>query len=279
MDIIESMLSRHPRGNDTEVTNAFRETMQEIALAGLQRAGFFEKAAFYGGTCLRIFHGLPRYSEDLDFSLLKANKLFSFEPYFEKLRQEFQSLGFEVEITEKQKTSVTDIASAFLKKTSSRYDLKINGQKVLKIKFEVDTDPPIGFSIEQKLVLQPYPFYVKCFALPDLFAGKAHALLFRQWQNRIKGRDWYDFEWYVRKGVSLNRQHLAIRAKQSGHWDSENMSKQDLAKLFTDRIQIIDPKLAREDVMRFIKNPNDLDIWSQAYFQDLANAMVENSVG
>jgi predicted nucleotidyltransferase component of viral defense system len=279
MDIIESMLSRHPRGNDTEVTNAFRETMQEIALAGLQRAGFFEKAAFYGGTCLRIFHGLPRYSEDLDFSLLKANKLFSFEPYFEKLKQEFQSLGFEVEITEKQKTSVTDIASAFLKKTSSRYDLKINGQKVLKIKFEVDTDPPIGFSIEQKLVLQPYPFYVKCFALPDLFAGKAHALLFRQWQNRIKGRDWYDFEWYVRKGVSLNRQHLAIRAKQSGHWDSENMSKQDLAKLFTDRIQIIDPKLAREDVMRFIKNPNDLDIWSQAYFQDLANAMVENSVG
>jgi predicted nucleotidyltransferase component of viral defense system len=253
--------------------------MQEIALAGLQRAGFFEKAAFYGGTCLRIFHGLPRYSEDLDFSLLKANKLFSFEPYFEKLKQEFQSLGFEVEITEKQKTSVTDIASAFLKKTSSRYDLKINGQKVLKIKFEVDTDPPIGFSIEQKLVLQPYPFYVKCFALPDLFAGKAHALLFRQWQNRIKGRDWYDFEWYVRKGVSLNRQHLAIRAKQSGHWDSENMSKQDLAKLFTDRIQIIDPKLAREDVMRFIKNPNDLDIWSQAYFQDLANAMVENSVG
>ena len=210
MDIIESMLSRHPRGNDLEVTNALRETMQEIALAGLQRAGFFEKAAFYGGTCLRIFHGLPRYSEDLDFSLLKANKLFSFEPYFQKLKQEFQSLGFEVEITEKQKTSVTDIASAFLKKTSSRYDLKINGQKVLKIKFEVDTDPPIGFSVEQKLLLQPYPFYVKCFSLSDLFAGKAHALLFRQWQNRIKGRDWYDFEWYVRKGVSLNRHHLAI---------------------------------------------------------------------
>jgi predicted nucleotidyltransferase component of viral defense system len=279
MDIIESMLSRHPRGNDLEVTNALRETMQEIALAGLQRAGFFEKAAFYGGTCLRIFHGLPRYSEDLDFSLLKANKLFSFEPYFQKLKQEFQSLGFEVEITEKQKTSVTDIASAFLKKTSSRYDLKINGQKVLKIKFEVDTDPPIGFSVEQKLLLQPYPFYVKCFSLSDLFAGKAHALLFRQWQNRIKGRDWYDFEWYVRKGVSLNRHHLAIRAQQSGHWNSEVMSKQDLAKLFADRIQVIDPKLARDDVMRFIKNPKDLDIWSQSYFQDLANAMVENSVG
>jgi predicted nucleotidyltransferase component of viral defense system len=279
MDIIESMLSRHPRGNDREVTNALRETMQEIALAGLQRAGFFEKAAFYGGTCLRIFHGLPRYSEDLDFSLLKPNKLFSFEPYFEKLKQEFQSLGFEVEITEKQKTSVTDIASAFLKKTSSRYDLKINGQKVLKIKFEVDTDPPTGFSVEQKLVLQPYSFYVKCFALPDLFAGKAHALLFRQWQNRIKGRDWYDFEWYVRKGISLNRQHLASRAQQSGHWDSEIMSKQNLAKLLTDRIQVIDPKLARDDVMRFIKNPKDLDIWSQSYFQDLANTMVENSVG
>lgn len=278
MEIIESMLGRYPQGNDLDNTNALREVMQEIALAGLQRAGFFEKAAFYGGTCLRIFHGLPRYSEDLDFSLLKSDQKFSLKPYFEKLTEEFQSYGFEVEITEKNKTAVTDIASAFLKKTASRYDIKINQKKILKIKFEVDTDPPLGFVTEQKLLLQPYSFYVNCFSLPDLFAGKVHALLFRQWQNRIKGRDWYDFEWYMRKGTPLNRQHLAIRANQSEHWPKTTIEKQELEKMFIERIEIVDINSAREDVIRFIKNPNELDIWSKDYFRDLASKVVENSM-
>ena len=277
MEIIESMLARYQQGSDLDNTNALREVMQEIALAGLQRAGFFEKAAFYGGTCLRIFHGLPRYSEDLDFSLLKSDKDFSLKPFFAKLVEEFQSYGFEVEITEKNKTAVTDIASAFLKKTVSRYDIKINQKKILKIKFEVDTDPPLGFMTEQKLLLQPYSFYVNCFSLPDLFAGKAHALLFRQWQNRIKGRDWYDFEWYMRKATPLNRQHLAIRAHQSGHWPKTTIDKQELKKLFHDRIEIVDIDSARDDVIRFIKNSNELDIWSKDYFHDLATKIVESS--
>ena len=138
--VVEQMLSRYPRETDTQTAHAMREVMQEIALAGLNRGGFFEKAAFYGGTCLRIFHGLPRFSEDLDFSLLSADPAFRLTPYFGALLQEFAALGFEVEITEKQKTAVTDIASAFLKKSSSLYDIKINGQKTLKIKFEVDTE-------------------------------------------------------------------------------------------------------------------------------------------
>jgi len=278
VDIVEEMLSRYPRETEAEKTNALREVMQAIALAGLQRGGFFEKAAFYGGTCLRIFHGLPRYSEDLDFSLLNPDKNFRLSPYFEKLIEEFAALGFDVEISEKIKTADTDIASAFLKQSASRYDISIRSQKTLKIKFEVDTDPPLGFATEQKLLLQPYSFYVNCFGLPDLFAGKVHELLFRQWKNRIKGRDWYDFEWYVRKGVPLNRQHLAIRAKQSGHWpEAGAMTAEQLAALLHDRIEMIDLDSARADVDRFIKSPEQLAIWSKRYFHELADQAVEKS--
>jgi len=278
MDIVDEMLSRFPRETEAEKNNALREVMQEIALAGLQRAGFFEKAAFYGGTCLRIFHGLPRYSEDLDFSLLAADKDFRLSPYFDKLIEAFAALGFDVEISEKFKTADTDIASAFLKKSASRYDISIRSQKTLKIKFEVDTDPPLGFATEQKLLLQPYSLYVNCFGLSDLFAGKVHALLFRQWKNRIKGRDWYDFEWYVRKGVPLNRQHLAIRATQSGHWpEAAEMTAAQLADLLHDRIEKIDLVSARADVDRFIKSPEQLAIWSKNYFHDLADRAVQQS--
>lgn len=277
MGIVDEMLSRYPRETEAEETNALREVMQEIALAGLQRAGFFEKAAFYGGTCLRIFHGLPRYSEDLDFSLLAPDKDFRLSPYFDKLIDEFAALGFEVEISEKLKTADTDIASAFLKKSASRYDISVRSQKTLKIKFEVDTDPPLGFEAEQKLLLQPYSLYVNCFSLPDLFAGKVHALLFRQWKNRIKGRDWYDFEWYVRKGVSLNRQHLSIRATQSGHWPEAALTATQLAGLLHDRIEMIDLDSARADVDRFIKSPEQLAIWSKKYFHELADRVVQQS--
>ena len=278
MDIVEEMLSQYPRETEAEKINALREVMQEIALAGLHRAGFFEKAAFYGGTCLRIFHGLPRYSEDLDFSLLTPDKDFRLAPYFEKLVDEFAALGFEVEISEKIKSADTDIASAFLKKSASRYDISIRSQKTLKIKFEVDTDPPLGFATEQKLLLQPYSFYVNCFGLSDLFAGKTHALLFRQWKDRVKGRDWYDFEWYVRKGVALNRNHLAIRAVQSGHWPEPNITAEQLSALLHERIERIDLDSARADVERFIKSPEGLAIWSKPYFHDLADRAVKQSI-
>ena len=278
MDVIEEMLARYPRNTEAENTNALREVMQEIALAGLQRGGFFDHAAFYGGTCLRIFHGLPRYSEDLDFSLLQTDKGFSFEPYLQKLTEEFAALGFDVDISEKIKTAETDIASAFLKKTACRYDLKISGQRILKIKFEVDTDPPLGFATEQKLLLQPYSFFVNCFTLPDLFAGKVHALLFRQWKNRVKGRDWYDFEWYIRKGVPLNLAHLSKRAQQSGHIDCDLLSKKQIADLLAQRIDQIDLGSAKEDVVRFLKSPQEISIWSKPYFHQLAEKAVENAV-
>lgn len=273
MTVIEQMLERYPRDTDAALTHALREVMQEIALAGLNRAAFFAKAAFYGGTCLRIFHGLPRFSEDLDFSLLAADPAFSFEPYFQTLRQEFSAFGFEVDLVEKRKTATTDIASAFLKKTSSSYDLTVVGGKTLKIKFEVDTDPPLGFATEEQLLIQPYSFYVKCFALPDLFAGKVHALLFRKWKNRVKGRDWFDFEWYVRKGTPLNLRHLSERARQSSHWSGEDMSPEVFMDLIRTRIQTLDVDAVRQEVSPFIRDPGSLHIWSRDYFLQLAHLL------
>lgn len=273
MTVIEQMLERYPRDTDAARTHALREVMQEIALAGLNRAGFFARAAFYGGTCLRIFHGLPRFSEDLDFSLLTADQAFSFEPYFQTLRQEFSAFGFEVELVEKRKTATTDIASAFLKKTSSLHELTVVGGKTLKIKFEVDTDPPPGFATEEKLLIQPYSFFVKCFALPDLFAGKMHALLFRKWKNRVKGRDWFDFEWYVRKGTALNLRHLSTRARQSGHWTGEDMSEAAFMKLLESRIRSLDIDSVRKEVSPFVRDAAPLSIWSQDYFLQLSHKL------
>jgi predicted nucleotidyltransferase component of viral defense system len=270
MSVVDQMLQKYTLGTHEDASLALREVMQEIALAGLQRGGFFDKAAFYGGTCLRIFEGLPRFSEDLDFSLLQPDANFSFEPYFKTLRQEFASLGLEVELIEKNKSSQTNISSAFLKNTSTVYDLNVLGRKTIKIKFEVDTNPPLRFATTERLLIQPYSFYVKCFALPDLFAGKLHALMYRQWGNRVKGRDWFDFEWYVRQGIPLNLVHFAERAFQSGDLASRTLESESFLDMLQARIQGLNISSAKEDVERFLRDTESLKIWSTNYFLELS---------
>lgn len=271
MSVIDQMLARYPA---EEREHALREVMQEIALAGLQRGGFFDKAAFYGGTCLRIFHGLPRFSEDLDFSLLAPDPAFTLAPYFDAMRGEFAAFGFEVDITEHAKSVESAVVSAFVKQGTSIHHVQVRGQRVLKIKFEVDTDPPAGFATEERLLVQPYSFYAKCYALPDLHAGKVHALLFRKWKNRVKGRDWFDFEWYVRNAVPLHLGHLEQRARQSGDWDGPAMERENLMQLLQQRIQTLDIAQAQADVRPFLRDARALDIWSPRYFRDLADRVV-----
>lgn len=206
--MIKEWLEEYQPKNNEETQQAMKEIMQEIALAGLQRSGFFVKAAFYGGTALRIFYGLDRFSENLDFSLLEVNPSFSLEPYLEGIITEFAALGLEVSVKEKIKTNQSTIDSAFLKSDTVWKELVLQGVipqaglnilPSIKIKIEVDTEPPLGFDTEEKLQLKPFSFYVKCLILPDLFAGKMHTLLFRKWKKRVKGRDWYDMEWYIKK--------------------------------------------------------------------------------
>jgi hypothetical protein len=254
--VVEQMLERIPQGSDAQRSQGLREVMQEIALAGFYRRGFFGKAAFYGGTCLRIFHQLPRFSEDLDFSLLQPDPEFSLQPYLRGLEEEFAALGIDVAVSVETNTTIVELA--------------IDGNRMLKIKLEVDTEPPLGFETEELLLLQPYSFYVKCFSLPDLFAGKLHAVLFRQWQQRVKGRDWFDLEWYVRQGIPLHLEHLAERARQSGDWPHDQpFTASTLQLLLAERIARLDVANARVDIERFIADPEPLAIWSAEYFQQL----------
>lgn len=276
--MIKEWLAEYNPRNKEEAEAALREIMQEIALAGLQRSGFFEVAAFYGGTALRIFHGLNRFSEDLDFSLLQVDKSFSLSSYLAGIVKEFEAAGMRVTVKEKKKTAMTNIDSAFLKSETIWKELTLEGAipqtglthlPAIKIKLEVDREPPLGFETEEKLLLRPFSFYVKCFTLPDLFAGKMHALLFRKWKSRVKGRDWFDLEWYIKKAIPLHLEHFKTRALASGDWEKPTLSEEELHLLLDEKINTVSFDSIRDEIVRFIPDAGVLDVWSAGYFKDL----------
>ena len=265
-EIYDNMLST----TEQERRNAIFEVNQQVILAGLYNGGFFDVAAFYGGTCLRIFHGLPRFSEDMDFSLLAPDDKFDFTKYFQPIIDEFAIVGREVEIKKKDKKSFGKVESAFLKDNTDVYDVSFQTDKSIKIKIEVDTQPPLNFRTEQKLLLQPHSFMTRCFTLPDLFAGKMHALVYRGWKNRVKGRDWYDFEWYVRHNVLLDFAHLAERVRQ---FNNEEIGQEAFMAQLKDRLASASINQVKSDVLPFVRNPKEFDIWSNDYFVQLADMM------
>ena len=276
--MIKEWIAEYKPRNKEEAAQALREIMQEIALAGLSRGAFFEKAAFYGGTALRIFHGLDRFSEDLDFSLLEVNPKFTLDPFFPAIEAEFDALGFKISIREKKKTLVNSMDSAFLKPDTVWRELVLEGtipqngldqKPSVTIKLEVDREPPLGFETEDKLLIKPVSFYVKCFTLPYLFAGKMHALLFRKWKENVKGRDWYDMEWYIKKGIPLDLNHFVLRARNSGDWKEDTITEKGLHDLLKQRITTVNMDRVKADIRRFIANPANLNIWSPTYFLDL----------
>ena len=267
-EIYDSMLSRYDLTTEQNMRNAIFEVNQQVLLAGLYSGGFFESAAFYGGTCLRIFHGLQRFSEDMDFSLLTQDDAFDFSKYFQPIVDTFALVGREVEIKKKDKKNFGKVESAFLKDNTDVYDVMFQTEKSIKIKIEVDTYPPLNFKTEQKLLLQPHSFMTRCFTLPDLLAGKIHALVYRTWKNRVKGRDWYDFEWYVRHNIPLDFAHLAERCKQ---FNDEDITLEQFKEKLKERLSTADIKQVKEDVLPFVRNPKELDIWSNDYFVQLAD--------
>ena len=266
--IFNQMLSAYELTTEQQKRNATFEVNQQIILAGLYNGGFFNEAAFYGGTCLRIFHGLQRFSEDMDFSLLSPSDKFDFTKYFQPIIDQFAIIGREVEIKKKDKKNFGKVESAFLKDNTDVYDIMFQTERAVKIKIEVDTQPPLKFNTEQKLILLPQSFMTRCFTLPDLFAGKMHALVYRAWKNRVKGRDWYDFEWYVRKGVSLDFTHLHERALQ---FNEEDITKESFLEKLNERLATADINQVKADVLPFIRNQKELEIWSNDYFLQLAN--------
>lgn len=282
-DVVLQMVERAEPQSLDEYSTVLKEIIQRICLLGLWRAKFFEHAAFYGGTALSLLHGLDRFSEDLDFSLLKAQPDFSLIPYFESLRRELSGFGFDSDVTQKEKAQAGSVVMAFVKSNTRIHFLKIgvpqplaeslHGNQVLKVKFEVDTDPPPGFATETRYILQPIPFSVRTYVPPDLFAGKMHALLCRRWGTRVKGRDWYDMVWFLRQQTPLNLNHLAQRMCQTNHLDPSDLplTKSKWRQHFDTALQTLDIEAAKQDVDPFIKDKTQLELWSKEFFQAAAD--------
>jgi hypothetical protein len=277
---IIDLLEKYNLQTSSDYENALKEIIQESALVGLWRSGFYEQAAFYGGTALRIFYGLNRFSEDLDFTLLNKNSTFQLGKYLKAIEEELLSLGFSIEIIKKEKKGKSHIDSAFLKGDTLENIIQIgapedivemipNG-KISKIKLEVDIDPPDTFLTENKFLLEPIPCSVKIISPDYLFAGKMHALLFRKWKNRVKGRDWYDLIWFVKKEMPLNLLHLQRRIEQSESINKFEMNLEILKKLYLESVDNLNIDNAKRDVIPFIKNSSEIDIWSKQFFIHLA---------
>lgn len=282
--IIDEMLKKYKAETLDEKKNAIKEIIQEIVLCGLSRAGFFDKAAFYGGTALRIFYGLDRFSEDLDFSLKEKDENFDLTSYFPILEKEVIAFGLDMKIEEKQKTKDSDIKSAFLKGNTKEHLLLfyakddfssgINKDEVLKIKFEVDTNPSGMAGYEHRYSLKPAPYEVTLYDLPSLFAGKVHAVLCRGWKNRIKGRDLYDYVFYLQKGAHLNLKNLKQKLVLSGAWiEDKELTLDDVKKMLFERFDSIDFEKAKDDVRDFIKDKTSLNVWSNSFFKAITETL------
>ena len=271
-EFYENALKRYQIYTAKDKQNAIYELTQQVVLAGLHRGGFFDRAAFYGGTCLRLFHKLPRFSEDMDFSLLSPDADFKFENYFQPIIDEFDLLGRKVEIKKKDKKVFRRVDSAFLKDNTDVYNVSFQTEKTVKVKIEVDKKPPLLFHTEQQALTIPYTFMVRCFQLPDLFAGKMHALVFRNWKTRVKGRDWYDFEWYVRWQIPLDFKHLQERIHE---FNGEDMSIEDFKVALKERLLKTNIEDVKTDVQPLLKKDSgELDIWTNEYFLQLADKIV-----
>jgi len=281
---IESMLARYKCVSTQDYENALKEIMQEVALLGLWRSKFFEHAAFYGGTSLRILYQLDRFSEDLDFSLLERQKNFSLSPYLKAIEAELNGMGFNVNVEGKNKNVQTPIESAFVKAGTKEHLLKISvpssklgliqNNKVMSIKLEVDIDPPSGFETEAKTLLQPIPFAVKSYKETDLFAGKIHAILQRSWKNRVKGRDYYDFVWFIGRSTPVHLNHLEQRLRQSGGWTAKKpMHAKDLHELLQKKFAELNIAAAQKDIQPFLKDPMATNVWSKQFFESLLSQL------
>lgn len=277
---LQDMLAPYQPVTPVDYLNAAREIVQEIALVGLWRNGFFEHAAFYGGTALRIFHGIERYSEDLDFTLIEENQSTRLESSLPSIETELKSWGFDFAVENKSSGKKSGIESAFLKGQTQMNLIHIGapdplarnfpqGQKI-KIKLEMDSSPPPRANTEVHTKLLPIPHQVRLYDLPSLFAGKLHALLCRSWKQRVKGRDYYDFVWYVARGIPVNLPHLEVRMRQSGHWSEDPLTEKTLHRLLEEKFRSVEIKKITEEMGIFLRNPDEIQLWSSEFFLDVA---------
>ena len=283
-NIIEQMLYKYDIKNTNDEINALKEIIQEIVLSGLSRGNFFNEAAFYCGIALRIFYNLDRFSEDLDFALLEPNKDFDISKYFNYIQKELKAYGINLNITTKEKSFDSNITSAFLKGDTLELILKFFPSeeehkynqilKNLKIKLEVDINPPMGATYEDKYKLLPSPHQIKLYDKESLFAGKIHAILCRGWNNRVKGRDLYDYIFFLASDTKVNIELLKNKLIESNYIiEKEKFDINELKKIIINKFEKIDYTKAVEDVKPFIKNIDNLNLWNKEFFIEITNKL------
>jgi len=277
------MLDRYRCKNNDERRDALKEIIQEISLVGLGRAGFFSHAAFYGGTAMRIFYGLERFSEDLDFSLDAPDPDFDLSAYLPFVHDELAAWGFDMNVELRIKSQESAVQSAFIKGGTLIHLINIASiqppipgipsNELLKIKLEIDTDPPQNACYEVKYGLSPIPYSVRLYDLPSLFAGKIHALLCRSWGNRVKGRDFFDYVWFLKQNIPVNSRHLEARLRQSGNWTEQaSLDLKHLLQMLCDRFSTIDFAQAKADIIPYIKDTRVVDLWDANFFISISNS-------
>lgn len=276
-NIIEQMLEKYEIKNSNDELNALKEIIQEIVLSGLSRSGFFDEAAFYGGTALRIFYNLNRFSEDLDFALLLPNKNFDLSKNFIYIEKELKAYGLNLEIYPKIKNRDSNITSAFLKGNTIEHILKFFSKeetkqfdhllKEIKIKFEVDKNPPKGANYTMEYKLLPSPHQIRLYDKESLFAGKIHAILCRNWVSRTKGRDLYDYLFFMATNTKVNLELLKNKLIESNYINvDEDLDIEKLKELLNKKFQKINYNDAKNDVFPFIKDVESLSLWSSEFF-------------
>ena len=259
------MLSRYECRSLHDHEQALREIFQEIALVGLWRGKFFEHAAFYGGTALRIFYNLDRFSEDLDFTLLVPRAQWRWSQYEDSIITELRSYGFDASFVEKEKRVQSAVKSAFLKETTVQELLKIGVRSDLMIRIgvEIDTDPPLRFESENRFLSQPVPVAIKCVNEASLFAAKMRSALFRVWKKHVKGRDWYDVVWFIRRKTPLR---LSLFSELGG--EKNDLDRDAFLKMANERIDQLDIPAAIEDIVHFVRDGESIrKTWSKDFFR------------
>lgn len=279
MKIINNLILKYNCKTPEDYKNAFKEIIQEITLLGLSRQNFFDKAAFYGGSALRIAYQIDRFSEDLDFTLLKSDHNFHIEEYIKGLEDEFLAFGLKLKVEKKIKNKKTPIESAFIKGNTLEHilmikelDIGINKNDTIKVKLEIDIEPPKpSGETEVLFATRPLPFSYRILKKPSLFSGKIHALLCRSYvDKRVKGRDLYDFIWYIDKEIKPDLTYLEAKMRQTKHWDKkEKINSENLKKLLKNKFDEIDFNQAKKDIAPFIKDNFELKVWSKDFFKSL----------
>ena len=271
IELIQQRLDEYQASNAIEEEQAIKEIIQELALFALWRAGFFEVAAFQGGTSLRILHGLPRFSEDLDFILKEPDLEFNWSHYLEKLLGNLEEFGLKSEVKDKSRMDQA-VRKAVLKDNSVSNQLNLSfyrgrGDQKQTIKLEIDVNPPSGSGFEYTYKDFPVDYEVCHQDLSSNFALKIHALLCRPY---IKGRDWYDFNWYVKKGIKPNLPLLQAALIQDGPWKGEGLKIDEewVRKELLKKISLINWNEPTSDVERFLTlvEKDSLRLWNERFF-------------